>query len=333
MAEPAEQVSDEAFEAAWDEHNAPELEAVETPEAPEPPETETAETAEVKETETGEVEEVEEVEDLLEPHQNWPAETQELFRTFNRTQQDAWMERERQVQQGFQQKAAEHDNTRRAFTELQEMIAPFVPDWQRMGMTPTQGVMQMSAIYDGLRQDPANMLMQLANDFGVNLEEIFKEQPYVDPATRQLQNEFRQTQDELRRMRFEQEQAAQYQQQQAHVDAVEQVKHFASLKDDTGSLRYPYAMDKTVMQEMSAAIDSGRARDLHEAYDVAMAYMKSHPVFADQVKQKSSQTQAEVSKAKRASKTVEGDAPTDIPNDDSDDRQLEKLLEEAGYTD
>jgi hypothetical protein len=337
MAEPAEAVTfEEAAEAAWDEvhdqlegvEDQPEVEQKAEQTAEPEQESEQPEAAQEPADVTDPVDDT--PEDLLEPQQHWPDNIKEVFTTFNRSQQEAWMERERLVQSGFEQRRAELENVKGAMTGFQELIAPLVPEWDRQALSPSAGVRRLVALEKDLRENPSQALTRLAQEYGVNLEQTIQDQPYVDPQTRALQTELQ----ELKGWREEQErqrqQSAQQQQQAVQQQAVQQIQQYASLQDDSGNLKYPYITDDTVLIHMTNAVQSGQAVDVLSAYEVAMEKMKGHPFFKAQVQQQSKQAQATVQKAKNASKTVTGDAPTGSPTTNQDAETL-RMLEEAGY--
>lgn len=326
MAEPAEAVTlEEASEAAYDEHfQEPELEVVEESavEAEEPE----AEKPEASAEDQPEAEH----EELLTPHEHWPSNIKEVFSTFNRSQQDAWMERERLVEAGFREKKAQFDSVNGAFSELQEMIKPLVPDWDRQGFTPSQGVRRLVTLEKDLRENPSEAVIRLARDYGVNLEQTIQDQPYVDPQTRAIQDELRREREWRENFERQQAQQAQQQQQAVQQQAVQQIQQYASSVDESGNLKYPYITDDTVLVHMTNAIQAGQAHDVLSAYDAAMNKLKSHPFFKDQVQQQTSQAQAVVQKAKNASKTVTGEAPSGKTSTNQDAETL-RMLEEAGF--
>ena len=325
--------SEQAFEAAWAEANGETIE----PEAEK-----TEETAEVEESaeeesgeqpdDTAETEEVEEVEEeKLAPHQHWPAEIKETFAGMTRPQQETWMERERTFEQGFQAKAGELNGAKQAIDEFQGMISPLVDGWQRQGITPSAGLMKMVALERDLRENPAQALIGLASQVGVDLQQEVASQPYVDPQTKAIQNELRELKESREREQRETEQRTQLQQQYATENAKQQFFTFANATDESGKPKYPYVNTKEVMGFMGEAMQGGQFTTLEAAYEGAIAYMRNHPFYKDQVTDKTQSVKQKVERAKKASKTVESKANPGSTSA-SLDAQIMEQLEAHGIT-
>lgn len=316
---------DDQLEAAWDEHNKPEEEIEET-EAPEAVE----ETTEEPEEATEEAEEPEEEPeaDLLEPHQHWKEEDKALFRTLNRQQQEGYLDREKRFQRHYDSTASGFNQAKAAINEYQQMLSPLVQDWERQGLPPSQGLMRLVALEKDLRDNPAQALIRLAGERGVNLEQEYANQPYVDPQVRQVQEELRRVNEEMDKAKRYKEETLQQQQQASQDYAYQQLQTFANTKDDAGNQKYPYINDKTVMSVMGEAMETGQVTNLHDAYEAAMNHMRNHPFFKDQVSKQSDSVQAKVKKAKSASKVVRGEtSAASITNQDAD---ILQMLEDAG---
>lgn len=311
---------DAQLEAAWDaqqEASNEEPEATEAEEAPEAPEADNPD-------EEPEAEELEQIE----PHQHWSNEDKEAFKTLSRPQQDAWVDRERRYSHQYDNTARELNSTKQAVGEFHNMISPLVEGWERHGFSPTQGLTRMVALERDLRNDPQAALLRLAKESGVDLEKVHAEQPYVDPQTRQLQEQLRKETEWRENFERQQEQTVQRQQQQVQQQALTQLENFASATDESGNLKYPYVQDKTVMEMMGESIRGGQAQNLPDAYEQAVNSLRSHPLFQEQAQQLSSDTQAKVKKARGASKVVRGDTATAENYDE--DAAILKMLEDAG---
>ena len=306
---------DDALANAWDD-----LEAVE----------------EAGEEVAGESEEVAHVEELMEPHAHWSEDYKSMFSALpTRAHQEAVLQRERLFEQGISQKAAEAKQHHQANQEFQQMISPLVQDWQRQGMTPSQGLMTLVALQNDLKTDPKAALVRLAQQQQIDLKSTWEEQPYVDPQTLQLQQTVQQQQqalENMQRQQYEQTQQAQLRQQQAvRNNAMQQLATFASETDENGQPKYPYVQDKTVMEVMSESLKTGQSQSLEQAYSGAVSYLRGHPLFKDMVSQSSEEQAAKVQRAKQASKVARGQhASTAIEVDDLE-ADILKQLDEAGY--
>ena len=146
--------------------------------------------------------------------QSLPAETQAYLA---RTMEDV-----NTRQQRFQQ-----------LEQVEQLIAPRRQAWAMNGMTEASALNQLLALSDFAGRDPAGFVKYIAQNNGVDLEELVLGQEPVDPQYAALQQQVA----ELQQQR---QWEAQQQAQSAHNETVQRVVEFASEKGQNGQLLRPY---------------------------------------------------------------------------------------------
>ena len=111
-----------------------------------------------------------------------------------------------------------------------------------------------------LARNPQQTIQQLAQQYGVDLNGLVQEQPYVDEYTRQLQGQMSQMQQQ-----FYAWQQQQHQQQTNQV--LESARSFEFETDAEGNLLRPYVSE--VANDMLRLMQAGYASNFQEAYDRA----------------------------------------------------------------
>lgn len=165
---------------------------------------------------------------------------------------------------GLQQ---EHAQMRNQFGPLNEFLQPYAQQWAQEGMDPVSGLRQVMAFRDGMIRNPQETLLNLAQSFGVDLQQAIAEAPYVLPEVQQLQSRIAQMEEASRQAEMGQQRQ---QQQWLH----QQVQAFETEVDDQGNAKHPHFRD--VVQDMLYLHARGYAANPHEAYAQAVA---AHPRF------------------------------------------------------
>jgi len=129
------------------------------------------------------------------------------------------------------------------------------------GRDPLQMASQLFYAAKQLQSNPRDTLQRLAQQYGVDLNQLADDQPYVDETTRQLQGQL-----EAMQQQFQQQQMAQYQAQQQQL--IQSARAFEFETDAEGKPLRPYVAD--VAQEMLQLMQSGYAQDFQTAYDRAI---------------------------------------------------------------
>lgn len=183
--------------------------------------------------------------------------------------------------------------------------------------TVEQGIQNLFAISDMATKNPQGFVLWFCQQRGINLAQMVGQPQAAQQAPSQAPDPVMQRVGQLEQMLtnfVQQQQGAQTQGLQSEID------RFAS------DPSHPYFND--VRADMGALIQSGRAKDLQQAYDMAIW---AHPeirnsLIEGQVKQKSEQQSAAAQQARNASVSVSGSpAGAKVPQDEPDET-LEQTL-------
>ena len=143
---------------------------------------------------------------------------------------------------------------------LEEAITPFVPELQAQGIHPAAWINNLGRAHMVLTKAPydqkVQMFHRLAQDYGVNLNQINEPQQPVDAYTQQLMQQLYQVNQEVSSIkgRFEQE-------EQARLN--NEIERVRSDKE-----RFPHF--DMVREEMAQLLELGKAQDLETAYTKAV---------------------------------------------------------------
>jgi hypothetical protein len=209
----------------------------------------------------------------------------------------ALVKREEDVHKMF----TRHDSELNLGRKMKDVIQPYMPIIQAEGGTPETAVQSLLNTAYVLRTAPAaqktQLFAQLAQQYGVDLSQIgATPQSQPDGGAYQFQQQLAQLQQQLNpdaimsRLR-----------EQMETDKVQdEVRAFAANPAN--------AHFETVRAEMAALMQSGRAKDLQEAYDAACwanSEIRS-TLMAKQEAEKEAKRKAEIETKKRAATSVTG---------------------------
>ena len=212
-------------------------------------------------------------------------------------------ERENQFKSGVSTYKAEADKAK----ELQDALAPFMPELQRYNIAPGQWIANLGRAHQtlalGSPTEKVQMFQRLAKEYGVPLESIGAEQAsQVDPNINWLQQELQGVKSSLQQF-----QTLQQQQEQQALQA--EIARVQNEKDASGRLVRPH-WDQ-VRDQMSGLLQSGMAQDLADAYTKAVRLNDS---LWDQQRQlatpSAQQAAAAVQKAKAAAVSPKSASPS-----------------------
>lgn len=275
-----------------------------------------------------------EPEEEIEPHQHWKSEYKEAFKAMPTEAKKAWIEREREYENGFREKAQELSKARNFAQGFVQTVKPLVQGWQMKGVTPAQGLASMVAREQALRENPQQTLLAIAEQYGVNLEQAYQDAPYVDPAVKSMQQKLQEFEQREREREQQQQQHAQQSRLEMRRQAEHALSQFASSKDEQGNLKYPYATNGLFADGMAKYLVQNPGSTLEQAYAQVETALKGHPFIKSQldsvVKQTASQNQAKVERARSASKTVDGRPSADSQIERSLRDDIALALEERG---
>ena len=161
-------------------------------------------------------------------------------------------QRENEFKKGVSVYKAEAERAK----DLEEAINPFVPELQAQGIHPAAWINNLGRAHMILSKAPyeqkVQMFHRLAQDYGVNLNQINEPQQPVDAYTQQLMQQLNQVNQEVSTIkgRFEQEE------QTRLSNEIERVR--------SDKERFPH-FDK-VREEMAQLLELGKAQNLETAY-------------------------------------------------------------------
>jgi hypothetical protein len=166
------------------------------------------------------------------------------------------MIRETEFKRGLSTYKAEADRAR----ELENAIAPFQAEFQQQGISPAAWINNLGRAHMILTKAPydqkVQVFHQLAQDYGIQLNQDGNTVPQVDAYTQQLMNQLNQVNQEVSTIkgRFQQEEQARLSNEIERVRSdVEKFPHF-----------------DVVREEMAQLLELGKAPDLETAYKKAV---------------------------------------------------------------
>lgn len=187
-------------------------------------------------------------------------------------------QRETEFKTGVSTYKAEADKAK----ELQEAIAPFMPELQIHGIQPGQWIANLGRAHytlaKGSPQEKLAMFHRLANEYGVDLGQ---EKPQTDPQMQWVSNELQQIKSAWTQFRSEQEKQAQEAMQRDIQTFASAHPHFDAVRD-----------------QMAGLLQSGMAQNLDDAYTKAVRMNGLQEPTAPQPVTPSVQAAAVVAKAK-----------------------------------
>lgn len=278
------------------------------PQAPKAPETKTAEAG--KPTATTAVDKnLQQPKATIAAPPSWSAPAKAKFSTLDPVLQNEILKREKEVHQKF----TAMDEERGLGKSIKEASAPYE------AIIRAEGGDAVKAFKDFLNhayllrtaspQQKGQMLLQIAQRYGADLRVNPNQQ--VNPEVQQLQKTVQQLQWER-----EQERLNQQQQTQATIQA--QIEAFSAKPENVHF--------ETVKADMAALLSGGRAKDLQEAYDMAVWARPDirstllQAQVAEAEAKKRQEAQAKVAAARKAGSSVVGSpgvTPSALPADRS----------------
>ena len=241
------------------------------------------------------------------PPASWKKEWQQHWESLTPAHQDVILEREKDVDRGFQERATKY----KPYEELDRLLEPRRDQFARMGISYAQGIEKLLAANDFLERDAAGAILQLAASYGVNLAALASNSPETAAPNRELY--------ELRRELQELKNEREAEKSRILHQTIEQFKadpanvHFDAVKETMGQL-----------------LMSRQARDLMDAYEKAVwlnPETRAQLIAAQAPAASSAPAKADaVAKAKSAAVSVKG-APTGGPATGAPARSLREELE------
>ena len=168
----------------------------------------------------------------------------------------AFMRRNEEMRRGMEQFQAKAQFG----SAMAQAVSPFMATIQSLGTTPDVAVQRLLAADHSLRygtpQQKAAMVAKIAQDYGVDLNNVSTEQPMpVDPQVTQLQSQLQQMQSWIQ----QQNQQREWQERQA-LDS-----EIAKFQQDPKHTHF-----EAVRSDMAALLQAGIAQNLEDAYERAI---------------------------------------------------------------
>ena len=272
--------------------------------------------------------------DALAAPTTWPAEHREAFSDLPEEQQNFMLQREKERDAAFTRKTTELAEQRREVEGVAGVLAPYKEQMRAHGISEAEYISRLMSYDNALRQNPQAAIGQLAQHYGINLSNDsgvdWEDENPTDPRFMQLQQELKQTKDEIQS--FKQGQIHREQQQ-----VVGQVEAFAAEKDSKGNLKRPHF--EAVRERMGRLITAGETTDIQEAYEKAVRMdddLYKQSIDAERravAKQEDSRRQAAVDKAKKAAPgRTSGAPPSGVLKESDLDSILRSTIGEARQT-
>lgn len=202
----------------------------------------------------------------LAPPARWSDERKKVFLALPREAQNLVLERESEYESGISQKSQEYAKKSQAYEGLEELLAPRREAWKMNGFDDKAALQQLFAISDYANRDTPGFIKWYAAQKGIDLSTLINPQAgtqeeYQDPAMVALSTEIKQIKNALSSQ-------AEAQNKALAAQAAKDIEGFKNAKDDKGNPVNKYFDE--VKADMGLLIQSGRAKDLSEAYEMAM---------------------------------------------------------------
>ncbi len=252
--------------------------------------------------------------EVISAPEHWSAENKALFDSASREAQDAWLQREKEYEQGIQAKADELKPLKEAFGQYRDVL-------KLRGIDEATAIRTWTAAQSMLDADPVNGLKMLIQQFPVTVkDQLLQQFGQADAQTFDTDDTDPEIADLRRQLRESEQRSQQYQSQMrtdAQQEAMTKVKNFREATDEGGALLHPHF--EKVSGYMQALISSGQAKDLEAAYDEAVWTLPEYrQEFADKEAKAAEKAEAKkreeaAKKAKKTATTVTGKSSTPPP--------------------
>jgi len=261
-----------------------------------------------------------EPEEVFQPPEHWSSDEKEAFKSLTPEGQQLLLNKKRQFQQGYQERA-------QSISNIEKALEPYKQSLAYMGVDEATAIRTLFATQQRVMQDPANGILALAQQFGVmdQLRQQFApdtDDEFVDPEIKALRQQVQELKTGLGNF---QQQTVQQQQQ----DLLSQIDSFKSQTDGKGQLAHPY-FDQ-VRHNMAPLVQQGKS--MEEAYNEAVwlvpEYREKHlKTVANKRQSETQQDRAKrVKQAKRAATTNKSSSKTRA--DDPESRSVAEELRVA----
>ena len=254
----------------------------------------------------------EEPEEVFQAPEHWSSDEKERFSSLPREAQEILVEKDKQFQKGFQERAE-------ARSDLEQALEPWKQAIAQLGMSEAEAIRTTFALRAQIEQDPENGILMLAQRFGVldRLRERFSpdtDDDLADPEVKALRQQLREMKTELTSFKSMTE-AERKEQLQSQINV------FKNAEDETGALKHPY-FDK-VRHLMAPLVNQGKS--MEEAYNEtvwSVPEFRESQLKVKKARQKEEDELAKARKVKDAKKAANSIKPSGKDDPDSKDESL-----------
>ena len=240
----------------------------------------------------------------------------EKWKTLDADVKAEWSKRENDIHQ----MVTRHDGELNLGRKMKDVITPYMAQIQAEGGTPEGAVRDLLntafVLRTGSPAQKAEIVRQVAQTYGVDLNQVAQPQEQVHPAIAQLQQQIEQ----LRTQANPDAIRNQLQSELESANIQEQIKAFAS---DASNIHF-----ESVKAPMAALLDSGQASTMKEAYDAAC--WANPTIRASLLKEQQTQLEAkrkeEIKAKKQASASISGSPELTSPANRANKISLEDEL-------
>lgn len=214
---------------------------------------------------------------------SWKKDFDPHWEKFDPTVQDYILQREREYANGVSTYKSEAENAR----QLNEAIAPFLPNLQKHGMEPTQWIKALGTAHEALAlgspQQKVQTFATLLNQYGVDPQHLFQMLSGQQPQFQQPQNIPPPDIERIVEEKLTQKEVNQ-EYQRFIAEAKEKYPHFEAVKET-----------------MAGLLQAELAQDYKSAYEAALRHPRHADIFEAIQKQEREQMEAQA-KAEAAAK-------------------------------
>lgn len=302
---PEEEKEEEVTEKATDEKEEESNAEEETEE--EPGEEESEDDGKEKESEETEEGDSEEEEKSLEAPEHWSSEDRETFSTQSEEVKTYLLKRHNEMESGFTKKSQELAEQRKSVDSLTQFMDKWEPHTSSLGVPLVNGLEALlnhdRQLRTGTPEQKTQLLLQLAQQYGISMNTPQVEDEYTDPQLKTMQDQINMLNGNLTARDQQAQQVVEQQRLSAVNEAQAAVTTFKEVKDDSGNLKFPHF--GTLEKDITALVQAGQAgtgdfnSQLEAAYDKAL-WMNPETREQLQQKQQSSQKAEDIKKQKEA---------------------------------
>lgn len=223
---------------------------------PDTEEQDTEITNQQEEVEQPETEETAQVFEAIQAPKSWSAEDRAKFASLPPDLQQVVANRENERDKFLTQKSNEYSQIMKQRNEYDHVLTDIEPSLRSMGIDKVQAVKELVALYKHFESDPVGYIQQVAQSRGIDLQKLVSGQ--LDPRQIALQQQTHKISS------LEQKLDGFFQEQEKQIETTlsREINAFAS---DPANEFY-----SEVRVHMGKLIGSEQAKDLQEAYDMAV---------------------------------------------------------------